>query len=714
MQVCLDPLAVSSDPTRAFLMDGHVVAAWVDKAFSQLRAQVEAAGTTQSAAPAVLRAAAAVHDLWTVTCALQGEAPGRSDRGLLGGLCRGLLLWRQYLDALAWLLTARVPPPRHVGPGAWATAVAKRRDAAQHGSLFLDDLLQAAGRPAYPQPDAGVAAKAFFLHGARFRRLFDFLPLIIILTCSKRAGETSDEALVAKAGLFYYYLLDAGAPGSTDAASYAASCGQLTGQAPPLSHNFASQVRAGYLLDESCERPVALDRAGALLACGACGGSSTPLQFVSELLHRGAYGWALDVMHARRGGRVADDLDEAVAWVTTCLHGGHLHHAFAHAQLLCESIADPKERKHASTQLVQLIGAHCKDRGALGQLIALPWSCPEEEVLAQWLLSEAADGSLTGEAFPALYACRRRWSEAAHAHATLQKVDASLGGPGATLPVELRSIKQRLAEARSAMMAQHVPPALAAAAAHTLVTQPVAGLDGLPPSPDDVAPPPPMQVLLGSDAQAAETLSSAVGGAPPASWALRSVRVGATGMPVLVGPPPATWAAMRAASARHALFAAAASPEQQQQRPADAEMAGPDMQLFDNALPVMRLDFDAMRAPGGEQRGRVDDSSRTPTGAPSLAPAPPPPRGAQSLLFGRTATTAGQDTQTAHGGGGDSTAAFSTRRASRAAAAFDVAAAGASEQSLLRALAAGATPRREMGGTPKRPRRSTASYARAE
>ena len=170
VQVCLDPLAVSSDPTRAFLMDGHVVAAWVDKAFSQLQAQVEAAGTTQSTAPAVLRAAAAVHDLWTVTCALQGEAPGRSDRGLLGGLCRRLLLWRQYLDALAWLLTARVPPPRHVGPGAWATAVAKRRDAAQHGSLFLDDLLQAAGRPAYPQPDAGVAAKAFFLHGARFRR----------------------------------------------------------------------------------------------------------------------------------------------------------------------------------------------------------------------------------------------------------------------------------------------------------------------------------------------------------------------------------------------------------------------------------------------------------------------------------------------------------------------------------------------------------------
>jgi Nuclear pore complex assembly len=517
---------------------------------------------------------------------------------------------------------------------------------------------------------------------------------------------------VAKAGLFYYYLLDAGAPGSTDAASYAASCGQLTGQAPPLSHNFASQVRAGYLLDESCERPVALDRAGALLACGACGGSSTPLQFVSELLHRGAYGWALDVMHARRGGRVADDLDEAVAWVTTCLHGGHLHHAFAHAQLLCESIADPKERMHAATQVVQLTGAHCKARGALGQLIALPWSCPEEEVLAQWLLSEAADGSLTGEAFPALYACRRRWSEAAHAHATLQKVDASLGGPGATLPVELRSIKQRLAEARSAMMAQHVPHALAAAAAHTLVTQPVAA-DGLPPSLDEVAPPPPVHVLLGSDAQAAETLASAVGGAPPASWALRSVGVGATGMPVLVGPPPATWAAMRAASARHALFAAAASPEQQQQqqqqqRPADAEMAGPDMQLFDNALPVMRLNFDAMRAPGpapgGEQRGRVD----SPTGTPSLAP-----RGAQSLLFGRTATAAGQDTQTAHGGG-DSTAAFSTRRASRAAAAFDVAAAGASEQSLLRALAAGATPRREVGGTPKRPRRSTASYARAE
>jgi hypothetical protein len=161
--VCLDPLAVSSDPTSAFLMDGHVVAAWVDKAFSRLRSSVEAAGAQgQGATQHALRATAMAHDLHTVTCALREGAPG----GGGGGSEAALVQWRQYLDARAWLLQARVPPPHHVGPGAWATSVAKRREAARPGGLFLDDLLQAAGRPAYPQPDAGAAAKAFFLNGA--------------------------------------------------------------------------------------------------------------------------------------------------------------------------------------------------------------------------------------------------------------------------------------------------------------------------------------------------------------------------------------------------------------------------------------------------------------------------------------------------------------------------------------------------------------------
>ena len=477
-----------------------------------------------------------------------------------------------------------------------------------------------------------------------------------------------------------------------------------------MPHDFAAQVRAGFLLDESCERPASLDRAADLLACGACGGGATPLQFVSSLLHRGAKGAALDVMRSRAGGRVAHDLEEASAWVTTCLQAGQLHQAFAHAQLLCDATPDPQQRTAAASALIPLVATHCEAHGILGLLLSLPWSPPEEQLLASWLLGRASDGALAGEAYPMLYASRRRGAEAAHAHAVLRRVDSALGGPGAALPREQREVKQQLVEARMQLMQRQVGPALDAAAAHTVVSQvDITGVQ-LPPALAAIAPPPQMAVLLGADASAAETLAVACGGAPPGApenaWALSA---GVEGAPTLVVPPPAAWAAMRADRARHAHFAAAVVQQAQHIHSlGEATTAAGAGSLDGGALPVMRLNFDAVRGAGpaskaaerhNEHEGAPGDEIM-PTAAPTTT-ASPQPAAQASLFFGRAVSGRTPQAVMASPGGGGGGGEFSARRATRSAAAFE----GASgAESLLRALAAGTTPQsaRTRGGTPNK------------
>jgi hypothetical protein len=469
-------------------------------------------------------------------------------------------------------------------------------------------------------------------------------------------------------------------------------------------------VRAGFLLDEACERPAALDRAAALLACGACGGGATPLQFVSSLLHRGAKGAALDVMRSRAGGRVAHDLEEASAWVTTCLQAGQMHQAFAHAQLLCDATPDPQQRTAAALALIPLVATHCEAHGTLGLLLSLPWSPPEEELLASWLLGRASDGALAGEAYPMLYACRRRGAEAAHAHAVLQRVDSSLGGPGAALPREQRERKQQLVEARMQLLSRQVGPALDAASAHTVVSQLGSAGAQLPPSLAAIAPPPQVAVLLGADASAAETLAVACGGAPPGAptnaWALSA---GVDGATTLVAPPPASWAAMRADRARHAHFAAAVVQHAQHVHAlGEATTASGAAPLDGGALPVMRLNFDAVRGAGpaskaaerhGEQAEAGGDEAM-PSAAPATTASPQPAAQASLFFGGRTPQAA----VASPGGGGIGRGEFSARRATRSAAAFE----GASgAESLLRALAAGTTPQsaRGRGVTPSKRQR---------
>ena len=478
-------------------------------------------------------------------------------------------------------------------------------------------------------------------------------------------------------------------------------------------------MRAGFLLDESCERPAALDRAAALLACGACGGGATPLQFVSSLLHRGARGAVLDVMRSRAGGRVAHDLEEASAWVTTCLQAGQLHQAFAHAQLLCDATPDPQHRAAAASALIPLLASHCEAHGTLGLLLAFPWCPPEEELLASWLLSRAGDGALAGEAYPALYASRRRGAEAAHAHAVLQRMDGALGGPGAALPREQRERKQQLVEARTQLMARQVGPTLDAAAAHTVVSQVDSRAALRPPSLAATAPPPQVAVLLGGDASGAETLGVACGGAPPGApehaWALSA---GVDGAPTLIAPPPAAWAAMRADRARHAHFAAAVQQQAQHERSLGTEVTTAGAPVDGSALPVMRLNFDAVRGAGPASKGverqseQEDVVHRLIAASPSAATtASPQPAAQASLFFGRAVSGRTPQAAVASPGGGGG-ADFSARRATRSAAAYDTAGASGAE-SLLRALAAGTTPRhgavdaaRARGGTPnKRPRK---------
>jgi hypothetical protein len=202
--VCLDPLAVSSDPTSAYLMDGEVVSTWVASAFARAQASVSGALLPESGAlaPGAVTtldvAAAAVAGLRHVAEALAAGAPASgaaaptpatpgfasaasaaaaaaaaaSPSARAHALCDELARWGQYTEALAWLARASLPRPRVEG-FAWTQAVKRRRTAALPETLFLDDLLRGLGpdAPAYPPPSREAAAKAIFTAGTHTRDL---------------------------------------------------------------------------------------------------------------------------------------------------------------------------------------------------------------------------------------------------------------------------------------------------------------------------------------------------------------------------------------------------------------------------------------------------------------------------------------------------------------------------------------------------------------
>jgi hypothetical protein len=201
-QVCLDPLAVSSDPTSSYLMDGDVVTTWVASAFARAKASVarvllpESGALAPGAASTLDVAAADVAGLRHVAEALAAGAPSSGGGGGAAAaatpatpgfssaaaaaaaaasspsarahaLCAELARWGQYTEALAWLARAALPRPRVEG-FAWTQAVKRRRAAALPETLFLDDLLRGFGpdAPAYPPPSREAAAKAIFTAGA--------------------------------------------------------------------------------------------------------------------------------------------------------------------------------------------------------------------------------------------------------------------------------------------------------------------------------------------------------------------------------------------------------------------------------------------------------------------------------------------------------------------------------------------------------------------
>ena len=722
--MCLDSLAVSSDPTSAYLMDGHVVASWAEQALLRQQAQVGAASEQSSASSDTLsKAAAAARDL-----ALVAEALACGGGGAAAALGERLARWCQYVEALGWLSAARVPPPRHIG------LLARRREAARPHPLFLDDLLEGAGKPAYPAPDAASAAKAIFL-----------------------AGGADEASLSAKAALFMYYLLDAGAAGGPEASAFACS----SASAGRLSAIVAAQVRAGFLLDQSPDRAASLGEAAALLTCGACGTEEGPtLRFSAVLGGKGAHAATLHLLRGYRGGAVAASAREACEWVHALLAVRSVRNAFAAASSYTASQPSHAARCQAASELVPLIAQHCEASRAMGELIALPWTPCEEDALARWLLHRAHAGALAAEALPSLYLARRRGGEALLAHAQLEQADEARGGPAAGLPKEDAAKKLALVAARRRLMATQVLPGMPPAQARLVVG--AAGDD----QDSGVA------VLTADDASAALTLAAAAAPDARGAWALRVRCV--EGRPTALLTAPATLAARQVgggASAPRSGVLTAAPPPPRGVFDFSAALAqlGEGHGGAEGAPRDLRVDFeglasraaaaaasgtpalhaaapeaaDAAPSAGGESVGGVARG-----GAPSVAspfggsaaaasredtvtrlfgsPAPAAP----SMLFGRTpggeGTPLGAGTRSARAAKSPAAAllqspapsgVFSTRRATRAAASVEVAGSLAEHQ-LLRQLAqesaAAPTPAsaaRTRAATPnKRPRRNTAQY----
>ncbi|KAL3146558.1 hypothetical protein ABBQ32_000799 [Trebouxia sp. C0010 RCD-2024] len=447
-EVCSSSSLVSSDPVDAALLDGATVEHWCAKALQKCKdrvlEQLNNMGLQRLKASSILQQeSGCTNSLLLVVQAL--NQPGRNSGQAMLLEAKRL---QQLFRVLEWSATQQLLPRagRFASFPDWRTAVNKRASAVQHVTPFLQDLIicltsddasQGVTSSVYPPESLADFVQNLFLH-----------------------GDTDQAAFRHKLALLLYCLLDrqGGAAGQKlNLASFRAAF--------DLHRVEVEEWHCQFLLDDALSQtsqsaPASLQAACTILPGVASSSrgldqSPTPFKFVEVLTALGRPDAALAVLHARapvsQAGRLSCNqaFQEAQTALAVRLHCGVFTQACSELRGYCEGLSQEQKGGQTAVLIRQLADWGLAVR-QMHEVMRLPLSGLEEQILVQWFQEQAQIGQRVAYMLPLYYLQRSRMAEALHAYAGLK--DSFAGGPGTPEQQQRQQQLERLLASAAKML----------------------------------------------------------------------------------------------------------------------------------------------------------------------------------------------------------------------------------------------------------------------